>query len=68
MRAMLNKMVLLAKTKSNTIEAFISKVLINSNINHDEFVSVNIVLKEYNKTKKTPAPTLSLMQIKKKEA
>ena len=52
MRAMLDKIVLLAKTKSNTIEAFISKVLINSNINHDEFVSVNIVLKEYNKTKK----------------
>ena len=43
---------LLAKTDSNTIEAFISKVLINSSINHDEFVSVNIVLKEYNKMKK----------------
>ena len=38
---------LLAKTKWNIINVLISKTLINSNISHDEFVSVNNVLKEY---------------------
>ena len=33
-----NKIVLLAKTKLTTVEVFISKVLIDSNISHDEFV------------------------------
>ena len=47
-----NKIVLLAKTKLNTIEALISKALIGSCINHDEFVSVNNVLREYHKIKK----------------
>ena len=32
----------------NNIEVLISKSLINSYISHDEFVSVNNVLKEYN--------------------
>ena len=32
--------------KLNTIEVFISKVLINSYVNHNEFVSVNNVLRE----------------------
>ena len=40
-----DKIVLLAKTKLNTIE--ILKALINSNISHDGFVSVNNVPKEY---------------------
>ena len=35
----------------NTIEVFISKVLINSYVNHYEFVYVNNVLREYNKMK-----------------
>ena len=34
----LDKIVLLAKSKLNSIEDFISKALIDSNINHDEFV------------------------------
>ena len=45
-----NKLVFLTKAKLNTIEVFISKVLIDSYINHDEFVSVNNVLREYNQT------------------
>ena len=35
----------------NTVEAFISKALIDSYIYYDEFVSVNNVLGEYNKMK-----------------
>ena len=38
---------LLSKTKLDTIEDLISKALINSYISHDEFVSVNNVLREY---------------------
>ena len=40
-----DKIVLLTKTKLNTIEVLISKALIDSNISHDEIVSVNNVLK-----------------------
>ena len=36
---------LLAKTKLSTIKVLIFKALIDSNINHDKFVSVNNVLK-----------------------
>ena len=43
-------MVLLAKTRFNSIEVLISKALINSNISHDEFVLIN-VLKEYDDMK-----------------
>ena len=46
-----DKIVLLAKTKLNTIKILISKTLINSCINHDEFVSVNNMFREYNETK-----------------
>ena len=38
---------MLAKDNINTIEFLISKDLINSCISHDEFVSVNNVMKEY---------------------
>ena len=41
-----DKLVLLGKDKLNTIEVLISKVLIDSYISHDEFVSVNNVLRE----------------------
>ena len=41
------KMVLLAKSKLNRTEILISKVLIDSNISHDEFVLINNVLKEF---------------------
>ena len=38
---------MLGKDKLNTIEVLISKALIDSYISHDEFVSVNNVLREY---------------------
>ena len=40
------KLVLLAKSKLNSSEVLISKALIDSNINLDEFVLMNSVLKE----------------------
>ena len=40
-----------AETKSNTIDALISKALIDSNISHDEFVLINNVLNEYDDMK-----------------
>ena len=46
-----NKIVLLAKSKLDSIEVLISKALINSVISHDQFVSIYIVLKEYNEMK-----------------
>ena len=45
------KIVLLAKTNLNTIEVLISKALIDSNISHDEFLTVNNVLKDYDDMK-----------------
>ena len=47
-----DKIVLLRKDKLNTTAVLISKALINSFINHDKFVSVNNVLREYNELKK----------------
>ena len=44
-------MVLLRKDKLNTIEDVISKVLIDSYISHEEFVSINNVLRKYNEIK-----------------
>ena len=46
-----DKIVLLRKSKLNTIEILISKALINSYISYGEFVSVNNVLREYNQMK-----------------
>ena len=40
-----DKIVLLAKSKLNSIEVLISKALTDSNISHDEFVLINNVLK-----------------------
>ena len=42
-----DKIVLLGTDKLNTIEVLSSKALIDSYISHDEFVSVNNVLREY---------------------
>ena len=42
---------LLGKDKLNTIEVLISKALIDSNISHDKFVSLNNVFREYNEMK-----------------
>ena len=47
----LDKTESLGKDKLNTIEVLISKSLIDSCINHDEFVSVNNVLKNIMKQK-----------------
>ena len=44
-------MVLLAKSKLNRIEVLIPKALIDSVISHEEFILINIVLKQYNKMK-----------------
>ena len=41
----------LTKTKLNTIDLLISKPLIDSYISHDEFASVKNVLRKYNKMK-----------------
>ena len=46
-----NKIVLLGKDKLNNTEFLISKALIDSYISHDEFVSLNTVLKKYNEIK-----------------
>ena len=43
----LDKIVLLAKSKLNSMEALISNVFIDSNISHDEFPLINNVLKEF---------------------
>ena len=45
------KIVLLAKSKINTIEVIISKALIDSVISHNEFILINCLLKEYDGTK-----------------
>ena len=42
-----DKIVLLAKSKLNSIEVLISKTLINSKISHDEFVLLNNALKKF---------------------
>ena len=52
-----DKIVLLRKYKLKAIEILISKALIDSYISHDEFVSINNVLREYKEMKreiKTP--------------
>ena len=52
---------LLGKAKLDTIEVLISKALIDSYISHDEFVSVNNLLREYTDMKietKSPEKTV----------
>ena len=46
-----DKIVLLAKSKLNSIEVLNSKALIDSVISHDEFVLIHNVLKEYSEMK-----------------
>ena len=43
-----NEIVLLGKSKLNSIEVLISKAFINSVIIHDEFVLINNIIKGYN--------------------
>ena len=45
------KIVLLVKKEINTIKIIISKVLVDSYISYDKFVSVNNVSREYNEMK-----------------
>ena len=47
-----DKIVVLEKSKLNSIEVLISQALIDSVISYNEFVLINDVLKEYNKMKK----------------
>ena len=47
-----DNIVLLAKSKLNSIEVLISKALIDSVIGHEEFVLINNVQKDYNDMKK----------------
>ena len=42
---------MLVKSKFDNIKVLPSKTLINSVISHDEFVLINNMLKEYDKTK-----------------
>ena len=42
-----DKILLLAKSKLNSIEVLISRTLIDSNISHDPFVLINNVLKNF---------------------
>ena len=42
---------MLVKSKLNSIEVLISKALIDSNVSHDEFVSINNVPKEFDNIK-----------------
>ena len=62
-----NKIVLLGKDKLNTIEVLFSKALIDSYINHDEFVSLKNLLREYNEVKKeTKSPETSVEYLMQK--
>ena len=46
-----DKIVLLAKSNLNSIEVLIFQTLIDSNISHDKFASINNVVKEYGNMK-----------------
>ena len=43
---------MLGKSKLNSIDVLVSKALIDSYISHDEFVSINNVLRKYYEMKK----------------
>ena len=47
-----DRVVLLAKSKLNSIEVSISKVSVDSVISHDEFLLITNVIKEYSEIKK----------------
>ena len=47
-----DKIISLAKSTLNSVEVLISKVVINSNISHNEFVLINNVPKEFDDIKK----------------
>ena len=53
---------MLAKSKLNSIEILISKALIDSHISHDEFVSVNNVLRKHYEMKEEIKKILKLLR------
>ena len=61
-----DKIVLLAKSKLNTIEVLISKALINSYISHDKFVLVNVVLREYDNMKEEIIKYLKFLTVQQR--
>ena len=58
-----NKIVLLAKSKLNSIKVLISKALIASNIIHEEFFLINNVLKEYDDIKEEMKNLLKILNL-----
>ena len=66
-KKMHDKTVLMGKDKLNTIEVLIFKSLIDSYISHGKFISVNIILREYNEIKnKMKNPETSVEYIMQK--
>ena len=56
-----DRIVLLGKPKLDTFEILLFKALIDSCIRHDEFVSVDIMLREYSKTEEEiKSPEISM--------
>ena len=53
---------MLAKSKLNSIEILISKALIDSHISHDEFVSVNNVVRKHYEMKEEIKKILKLLR------
>ena len=49
-----DKIVSLAKFKLNSLEVLISKTLIDSNINHDQFILIDNVQKKYDNIPQNP--------------
>ena len=58
-----DKTILLPKSKLNSMQVLMSKALIDANISHDEFVSINNVLKEYDKINQKCNKLFSLKKI-----
>ena len=54
-----DKIVLIAKSKLNSIEDLISKALIDSNNSHDKFVLINKVLNEFYDMKEEKKPVIT---------
>ena len=60
-KKMHEKMVLLAKSKLNSIKVLASKVFIDSNISYNKFVLINNVLKEFYDIKEEILPIINTL-------
>ena len=60
-----DQMILLAKSKLNSIEVLISKALIDSVISYDEIILINHVLREYKEMKEKNKKFKDLMSLSK---